>query len=43
IEVPGDMSVNEAHELCDHLEAELRELMPGAQILIHVEPGRKHE
>ncbi|MBN1461226.1 MAG: cation transporter, partial [Armatimonadetes bacterium] len=29
IEVPGDMSVNEAHELCDHLEAELRELMPG--------------
>ena len=43
IEVPGKLSVNAAHDLCDHLEGELRELMPGAEILIHVEPGRDHE
>lgn len=43
IEVPGDLSVNDAHDLCDHLEGELRELMPGAQVLIHVEPGRTNE
>lgn len=36
--VPGDMSVAAAHELCDHLENDLRRLLPGSEILIHVEP-----
>jgi cation diffusion facilitator family transporter len=36
--VPGGMSVAEAHELCDDLEGDLRELFPGAEVLIHVEP-----
>jgi cation diffusion facilitator family transporter len=36
--VPRDQSVAEAHELCDHLEADLRALLPGAEVMIHVEP-----
>ncbi len=36
--VPGDISVAEAHKLCDHLEDDLRAALPGAQVLIHVEP-----
>jgi divalent metal cation (Fe/Co/Zn/Cd) transporter len=40
IEVPGDLSVVDSHRLCDHLEEELRRMLPGAQILIHVEPRR---
>ncbi len=40
LEVPGDESVSDSHALCDHLEGELREIMPGAEIMIHVEPKR---
>jgi cation diffusion facilitator family transporter len=36
--VPGRQSVAEAHALCDHLEGALMALLPGAQIMIHVEP-----
>jgi cation diffusion facilitator family transporter len=36
--VPGSMTVARAHEICDRLEAALREAVSGAQILIHVEP-----
>jgi cation diffusion facilitator family transporter len=36
--VPGDISVAEAHTLCDDLEADLRGLLPGTEVLIHVEP-----
>jgi cation diffusion facilitator family transporter len=43
LEVPGEQSVAEAHALCDHLERDLRELIPGAQVLIHVEPIRKRD
>jgi len=39
LEVPPKMSVAHAHELCDHLEQELREVIPQAQIDIHIEPG----
>ena len=38
--VPGEQSVAEAHELCDHLEADLRALLPRTEVLIHVEPER---
>lgn len=36
--VPGDMTVAQAHEICDRIEAALEEAVRGAQILIHVEP-----
>jgi cation diffusion facilitator family transporter len=37
--VPSEMTVKAAHDLCDHLEADIRKLLPGARALIHVEPG----
>jgi cation diffusion facilitator family transporter len=40
LEVPGNESVEESHALCDHLEQDLRGLLPNAQIMIHVEPKR---
>lgn len=39
--VPGDSTVNEAHEVCDRVEAALEKLLPGAVITIHVEPEEK--
>ena len=40
LEVPGQLSVAQSHALCDHLEQDLRKLIPGAEVLIHVEPKR---
>ena len=40
LEVPGRESVARAHALCDHLEQDLRRIIPWAEILIHVEPKR---
>lgn len=39
--VPGAMSVDEAHTICDGLEAKLREAVKDVQITIHVEPENK--
>ncbi|HTJ57942.1 MAG TPA: cation diffusion facilitator family transporter [Devosiaceae bacterium] len=39
--VPGTMSVGEAHEICDRIEAKLREAVDEATITIHVEPEEK--
>jgi cation diffusion facilitator family transporter len=39
--VPGAMSVEAAHEICDRLEAKLREQVGEAMITIHVEPENK--
>lgn len=39
--VPGTMSVEAAHEICDRIEARLREVVETAQITIHVEPENK--
>jgi len=36
--VPGSMTVALAHEICDRIEAALKHAVPGAEILIHVEP-----
>jgi cation diffusion facilitator family transporter len=36
--VHRDLSVGQAHALCDHLEGHIRELLPGTDITIHVEP-----
>jgi len=38
LEMPGEASVADSHALCDHIEQDLRALMPDAQVLIHVEP-----
>lgn len=39
--VAGAMSVEAAHEICDRIEARLRETVGDAQITIHVEPENK--
>ena len=39
--VPGAMSVEAAHAICDRIEAKLRETVASAQITIHVEPEDK--
>ena len=39
--VPGHMSVEAAHAICDDLEAKLRDAVKDVQITIHVEPENK--
>ena len=39
--VPGTMTVEASHEICDQIEARLREAVANAQITIHVEPEAK--
>ncbi|MGE4480922.1 cation diffusion facilitator family transporter [Acidocella sp.] len=39
--VPGTMTVNAAHEICDRIEKALRQEMHGVVITIHVEPDVK--
>jgi len=39
--VPGDMSVEAAHDICDRIEQAIAEDVPGARITIHVEPEHK--
>jgi cation diffusion facilitator family transporter len=39
--VPGVMSVDAAHAICDRIEAKLREAVTDVQITIHVEPEEK--
>lgn len=41
--VPGEQSVTEAHALADHLEQDLRNLLPGLEVMIHVEPRRDRD
>ncbi len=41
LSVDGSLSVNEAHELTDHLEDELKHELPNANLTIHVEPVKK--
>lgn len=36
--VPGSLAVAEAHGVCDEVERAIAERLPGAHILIHVEP-----
>lgn len=39
--VPGDMTVSQAHGICDRLEEVLEAEVPGARVTIHVEPQEK--
>lgn len=36
--VPGSMTVEEAHHICDRLEEALQQAIPGSNVLIHAEP-----
>jgi cation diffusion facilitator family transporter len=36
--MPGDASVEQAHEVCDHLETDLKNSLPNLNVTIHVEP-----
>lgn len=41
--VPGETTVFDAHEICDRVEAGLKEAIQGARITIHVEPEHKRK
>ena len=41
--VPGETTVFDAHEICDRVEAALKEAIEGARITIHVEPEHKQK
>jgi cation diffusion facilitator family transporter len=36
--VPGAMRVDAAHEICDRIEAAVQRELPGADVVVHVEP-----
>ena len=36
----GDSRIEEAHAVCDHLERDIKQLIPGAEVNIHIEPVR---
>jgi cation diffusion facilitator family transporter len=36
--VPGTMTVARSHEICDRIEAALKDAVEGAEVVIHVEP-----
>ena len=42
LEVPGDMSVSDSHELCDDIEHQLQIKLPNLKVTIHVEPEGYH-
>jgi cation diffusion facilitator family transporter len=39
--VPGRMTVASSHLICDRIENALADAIPGAEVLIHVEPEHK--
>jgi cation diffusion facilitator family transporter len=39
--VPGEMTVQASHDICDRLEDALQARIAGAEVVIHVEPGDK--
>lgn len=39
--VPGDMTVYDAHEICDVVEAAIQQAIPESLVTIHVEPEHK--
>jgi cation diffusion facilitator family transporter len=39
--VPGAMTVDEAHEICDRLEHSIERTIAGSEVVIHVEPEHK--
>lgn len=39
--MPGDMTVIDAHSVCDEIETALKAAVPGSRVTIHVEPEHK--
>jgi cation diffusion facilitator family transporter len=39
--VPGDMTVDQAHAICDRIEAAIERDIDGSEVVIHVEPDHK--
>jgi cation diffusion facilitator family transporter len=42
ITVPDDMTVAEAHTVAEHIMADIAELLPNSEALVHVEPRSHH-
>jgi ferrous-iron efflux pump FieF len=38
VDLPAEMTVAEAHEVIERVEADLREAFPGTELLIHIDP-----
>jgi len=36
--MPSHMSIEESHQMCDHIEQEIRDKLPHSSVTIHVEP-----
>jgi cation diffusion facilitator family transporter len=43
LSLPAEMPLEEAHALCDHLENDIKELIPRSEVLIHIEPAPKKD
>lgn len=43
LELDGNLSLNQAHQYTDNVEAELLKTYPGTQIIIHQDPAGLHE
>ncbi|HTY09317.1 MAG TPA: cation-efflux pump [Candidatus Edwardsbacteria bacterium] len=41
IEMSPDAHLSEVHKVCDHLERDIKQRLPGSTVTIHVEPSRK--
>jgi len=41
--LPADTHITNAHDLCDHLEEDIRRALPNIHVLIHVEPEGHEE
>ncbi|HMK93016.1 MAG TPA: cation diffusion facilitator family transporter [Thermoleophilia bacterium] len=39
ITVPDQMTIAEAHEVADHIEADIAERLPNCEVLVHIEPS----
>lgn len=42
VTVEEDLSVGEAHDIAEHIAADIRECIPNADVMVHIEP-RSHE
>lgn len=38
VELPGELSLQQAHQLCDQVEAAIRSEFPRAEVLVHADP-----
>jgi divalent metal cation (Fe/Co/Zn/Cd) transporter len=41
LEMDSSDQLEKVHKVCDHLERDIRERIPGSTVTIHVEPARK--